>query len=67
MVRQVFQHDHLSEAEWQVVQADLFRRAGTSYDQLAGKTEEGLRSGYDVAFQLKTIGQLLAAGQVSAL
>ena len=67
MLRKVFQRDQLSEAEWQVVEADLFRRAGTSYEQLAEKIEQGLHSGYDVAFQLETIGELLEAGEFGAL
>ena len=67
MLRKVFQHDQLSEAEWQVVEADLFRRAGTSYEQLAEKIEQGIHSGYDVAFQLETIGELLEAGEFGAL
>lgn len=67
MLRKVFQRDQLSEAEWQVVEADLFRRAGTSYQQLAEKIEQGIHSRYDVAFQLETIGQLLEAGEFGAL
>lgn len=67
MLRKVFQGDQLSEAEWQVVEADLFRRAGTSYEQLAEKIEDGLHSGYDVEFQLETIGQILESGQFGAL
>lgn len=67
MLRKVFQHDQLSEAEWQVVEADLFRRAGTSYEQLAEKIEQGIHSGYDLAFQLETIGELLEAGEFGAL
>lgn len=67
MLRRVFQHDQLSEAEWQVIEADLFRRANTSYEQLARKIEDGLHSGYDVEFQLETIGQLLEAGEFGAL
>ena len=67
MLRKVFQRDQLSEAAWQVVEADLFRRAGTSYEQLAVKIERGLYSGYDVAFQLETIGELLEAGEFGAL
>jgi transposase len=67
MLRKVFQRDQLSEAEWQVVEADLFRRAGTSYEQLAEKIEQGIHSGYDVAFQLETIGELLEAGEFGAL
>lgn len=67
MLRKVFQRDQLSEAEWQVLEADLFRRAGTSYQQLAEKIEQGLHSGYDVEFQLETIGELLEAGEFGAL
>ena len=69
MLRKVFhfQRDHLSEAAWQVVEADLFRRAGTSYEQLAEKIEQGIHSGYDVEFQLETIGDILEAGEFGAL
>lgn len=67
MLRKVFQRDQLSEAAWQVMEADLFRRAGTSYEQLAEKIEQGLHSGYDVAFQLETIGDILEAGEFDAL
>ena len=67
MLRKVFQRDQLSEAEWQVVEADLFRRAGTSYEQLAEKIEQGIHNGYDVEFQLETIGDILEAGEFGAL
>lgn len=67
MLRKVFEGDQTSEAEWQVVEADLFRRAGTSYEQLAEKIEQGLHSGYDVEFQLETIGDILEAGEFGAL
>jgi translation initiation factor 2 alpha subunit (eIF-2alpha) len=67
MLRKVFQRDQLSETEWQVVEADLFRRAGTSYEQLAEKIEHGIHSGYDLEFQLETIGDILEAGEFGAL
>jgi hypothetical protein len=67
MLREVFQRDQLSEGEWQVVEADLLRRAGTSYEQLAEKITAGIHSGYDLEFQLETIGDILEAGEFGAL
>lgn len=67
MLCKVFRRDQTSEAEWQVVEADLLRRAGTSYEQLAEKISAGIHSGYDVAFQLETIGDILEAGEFGAL
>lgn len=67
MLRKVFQREQMSEADWQVVEADLFRRAGTSYEQLAEKIERGIHSGYDLTFQLETIGEVLTAGHFGLL
>lgn len=67
MMRRVFKPEQRPEAAWRVVEADLLSRAGTSYQQLAEKVANGPSSGYDLDFQLETIGEILEAGEFGAL